>query len=68
MKVTVEVNEKIVVTSVEEGKSIFDVVLMIGGQVVQVDGTDLIKAIERCQCAEDNKNRSIGRYRRNIEF
>lgn len=55
MKVTVEVNEKIVVTSVEEGEEPRNVFLMIGGQVVQVDGTDLVMAIQRCQYAEDCK-------------
>ena len=64
MKVTVEVNENIIVTSVEEGGDPFDVVLMIGGQVVQVDGTDLAKAVERCQCAEDSKKGYIGKFRR----
>ena len=52
MKITVEVNEKIVVTSTSDGKSPCEVVLMIGGQVVNVDGRDLIAAIEKCQYSE----------------
>ena len=64
MKVTVEVNDKIVVTSVEEGEGPRNVILMIGGQVVQVDGGDLVTAIERCQYAEN----CISSSRRRREF
>lgn len=52
MKVTVEVNEKIIVTSTDKGKNPCKVILMLGGQAVQIDGRDLIAAIEKCQYSE----------------